>query len=119
MTKSILLLNSKAPYGQATALETLDLLLAASSFFKKISALFYDDGVFQLITQQHLPPQEVKNIAVQLTSLPHYDVAPIFVNENDLSLRGLTKADLIMPVQLVSNDDIKKLFTTFDVVIGL
>jgi tRNA 2-thiouridine synthesizing protein C len=119
MKQSILLLSSAAPYGITTALETLDLIFAAGSLFNKVSVLFLGDGIYALLRSQDPTQIQNESLGAQLASLPHYDVTPIYVHMNDLATRGLAVDDLVLPATLVTDQDIKQLVATYEMVISL
>lgn len=119
MKQSILLLSSTAPYGTTTALETLDLIFASGSLFNKISVLFLGDGIYALLRSQDPTQIQSESLGAQLASLPHYDVAPIYVHAADLAARGLTTDALVLPVNLVTDQDIKQLVATYEMVLTL
>lgn len=119
MKESILVLNPHAPYGTAHAAETLDFIFAAGAIFNKVSVLFYGDGIFQLLKNQNTTTLQMSALGPQLASLPFYDVTSIYVQANDLTMRGLQMADLILPVTLITDADIKQLVTEYECVLKL
>ena len=118
MKKRFLFINNKPPYGSLAAKESLDALLMASAFEQTIQVLFLGDGVFQLKKEQVRQAINTKNIASQLTALAVYDITDIFVAEADLTNRGLTADDLILPVKTLSTDEVSHLMNNQDVILS-
>ena len=47
--KNFMFLNRRAPYGTIYAWESLEVVLIAAAFEQKVSIMFADDGVYQLV----------------------------------------------------------------------
>lgn len=118
MKKRFLFVNQHPPYGTLKAKEALDALLMASAFEQTISVLFLGDGVFQLLKNQ--APQSIgsKNISANISALPIYDVNAIFVDEQDLTERGLTSDNFILPVKALSSAQVAQLIQQQDIVLS-
>ena len=116
--KSFLLINRQAPYGSSAARDALDVALTASVFEQDISLLFLADGVFQLLKDQQ--PQEIgqKNLAANLSALPMYDIDQIFVSASAMKERGLDKAQLSLPAELLDDQQIAALISRHDQVMS-
>ena len=113
MTRKILFLVAHPPHRGALAFEMLDELLVGAVFEQKISVLFIDDGVFQLIDggEPH------GNVARGFRALPTYDVDDIFVDVSALRRRGLSAAALSVPARTLTRAGIRKLIASHDVVV--
>ena len=116
--KSFLLINRQAPYGSSAARDALDVALTASVFEQDISLLFLADGVFQLLKDQQ--PQGIgqKNLAANLSALPMYDIDQIFVSASAMKERGLDKAQLSLPAELLDDQQIAALISRHDQVMS-
>lgn len=90
--------------------ELLDALLVAAAFGLEPAVLFQGDGVWQLLRHQHGKAWSAKSLAAQWQALPLYDVNDIYVDAQSLQLRGLSPADLVLDVQLITTNDISALY---------
>ena len=95
-TKKFLYVNRKAPHGTIYALESLEVVL--------IGAAFIDDGVYQLMQNQDTGGIASKNFSPTFKALGDYDVSKIYVEQESLEMRGLSKDDL-MPLTYEDEDD--------------
>ena len=93
--KKLLLVNRHPPYGSHLARAALDVALAAAAFEQDIALLFVDDGVWQLLPQQHAARIESKSIERTLMSMPLYDIDTFYVSARCLRERGLDPAGLL------------------------
>ena len=116
--KSFLLICRHAPYGQSLAREALDVALTAATFDQPVAMLFMGDGVLQLVKSQRPAAIAQKALDKQLAALPLYDVETIYVEAEALLARGLTPADLALPVQALHGDDIARQIDAHDIVLG-
>ncbi|EAR59677.1 hypothetical protein MED92_09773 [Oceanospirillum sp. MED92] len=107
--RSVLVLNQSAPYGSASARESLDVVLTCSIFDMPVSLLFAGDGVYQLTKEQNGSAVGQKTLEAMLSALPMYDVDSIYVTRNDLINSGLQESDLALPVQVIENDRLPEL----------
>lgn len=115
MPKKILLISRSAPYGKSTAREALDVALAASVYDQDISILFMDDGVFQLLKNQHSELIAQKNIASILPALPLYDIENIYIHQQSLDERAIEFDDLILnDLKSLNNKDVGHLLQQQD-----
>lgn len=112
--KSVLFLHRKAPYSSLATREGVDAVLATAAFGVPSALLFLDDGVFQLRQGQSPDAARLKRTAPLFEALEMYGVEEIFACKDSLQLRGLTPADLVIPVQVLDTDGIRQLFTRFD-----
>lgn len=111
--RRILFVISHAPQRGALALEMLDELLVGAVFEQKVSALFIDEGVFQLIDSG----ETQGNVARGYRALPTYDVSDVFVDGDSLKQRGLAVDSLAIPVRALTRGDVRKLVAGQDVVV--
>lgn len=123
--KRIMYVNRRAPYGTAYALEALDVVLAGAVFEQEVSAVFLDDGVYQLKRGQNPSVLDMKDFSKTFGALPDFDVMHLYVEEESLVQRGMTARDLIeVPreddtdaVTLISSSDLSVLMDRQDVVL--
>ena len=116
--KRFLYVNRKAPHGTIYAHESLEVVLIGAAFEQDVSLAFVGDGVYQLVKGQDTKGLEVKNFAPAFRALDDYDVNKLYVEEEALRARGLTEADLIVPVQLVSAERMAEIMENQDVVLS-
>jgi len=116
MIKKCLYVNRRAPYGTSYALEAIDAVLIGSAFDQDISLLFIDDGVFQLKKDQDTTDIEMKNFSPAYRAFDMYDVEKIYVSKEAMAARGLKKRDLIIDVEVLSDNTIKDLMDAHDVI---
>lgn len=103
-TKKFLYINRKPPHGSIYALESLEVVLIGAAFEQDVSLAFIDDGVYQLLQNQDTGGIGSKNFAPTFRALGDYDVSKIYVEEESLAIRGLTRDDL-MPLVYEDEDD--------------
>ena len=128
-TKKFMYLNRKASYGTVYALESLEVVLIAAAFEQDVSLAFMDDGVYQIVDGQNTDAIGMKNFSKAFHALGDYDINQLYVSEESLTERGLSKDDL-MPlvyededddwaekpsIQIVSNAELSKLMSEQDV----
>lgn len=98
--------------------EKLDIILTAAAFDQHVSLLFLDDGVFQLKKGQQPEKQQLKDTASIFNALEMYDVNDLYIEAESLQQRGLTQADLTLPMKEIGCQEVGRLFKRFDVVIS-
>jgi tRNA 2-thiouridine synthesizing protein C len=118
VVKKFMFVNRKAPYGTIYALEGLEVVLISAAFDQDVSLAFLDDGVFQLIKGQHTKAIDVKNFSPTYRALEGYDIEKLFVERESLEARGLSEENLIVPVEVLSRQEMGKLMEEQDVVIS-
>ena len=116
--KKFMFVNRKAPYGTIYALESLEVVLIGAAFDQDVSLAFVGDGVFQLVKGQDTKALEVKNFSPTFRALEDYDVTKIYVEEEALQARGLSAADLVIPVEAVSTERMAEIMNAQDVVLS-
>ncbi len=103
-TKKFLYVNRKAPHGTVYALESLEVVLIGAAFEQDVSLAFVDDGVYQLMQNQDTAGIGSKNFSPTFKALGDYDVSKIYVEQESLEKRGLSRGDL-MPLTYEDEDD--------------
>lgn len=116
--KKFLFLNRKAPYGTVYALESLEVVLITATFDQDVSVVFMDDGVYELAKGQNTKAIEHKNFSPTYRALDGYDVEKLYVERESLEARGLTEADLVVPVEVLSAVEMGQLMAEQDVVLS-
>jgi len=103
-TKKFLYINRKAPHGSIYAQESLEVVLIAAAFEQDVTLAFVDDGVYQLMQNQDTAALGSKNFSPTYKALGDYDVNQIYVEQESLEKRGLSKDDL-MPLTWEDEDE--------------
>ena len=116
--KKFLYINRKAPYGTIYALESLEVVLIAAAFDQDVSLAFLDDGVYQIVKGQHTKNIDVKNFSPTYRALEGYDIEKLYVEKESMDARGLTQADLLVDVKIVSAAEMSDLMESQDVVMS-
>ncbi len=118
VVKRFLYVNRKAPYGTIYAHETLETVLITAAFEQDVSVVFMDDGVFQLKKEQDTTGLGMKNFSPTFRALEGYDVEKLYVEKESMDARGLTADDLVVPVEMLSSNELQDLMDAQDVVIS-
>jgi tRNA 2-thiouridine synthesizing protein C len=118
VAKKFLYVNRRAPYGSIYALESLEVVLIGAAFEQDVSLAFLGDGVYQLTKGQDTKGLEVKNFSPTFRALEDYDVTKLYVEKEALEARGLTAADLVVPVEVVDAGRIAKIMEEQDVILS-
>lgn len=118
MTKNILVIQRTAPYGSSLAREGIDYVLTSAAYDQNISLLFLGDGVFQLLGKQDSKSIQLKNQLSALEVLPLYDIENLYLTEEDLAERNLSKEQLGLSVNIISRNDVHALIAKQDHVVG-
>ena len=93
--KNFMYLNRRAPYGTIYAWESLEVVLIGAAFDQKVSLMFVDDGIYQLVKGSDPSGIGMKNFTPTYRTLGDYGVRHMFVDSASLAARGLTQDDLI------------------------
>ncbi len=115
--KKFLVITRRAPFGSAQGREALDVVLMASAF-SRVSLLFMGDGIFQLKNGQDGSSLGIKDYSPAFAALEQYEVTDILVSAPDLEDRGMTTADLVIPVATVDAQAIRQLILANDIVLS-
>lgn len=116
--KKFLYVNRKAPYGTIYALESLEVVLIAAAFDQDVSLAFLDDGVYQVVKGQHTKGIDVKNFSPTYRALEGYDIEKLYVEKESMEARGLNESDLIIPMKVLSAQEMADLMQSQDVVMS-
>jgi tRNA 2-thiouridine synthesizing protein C len=116
--KKFLYVNRKAPYGTIYALESLEVVLITAAFDQDVTLAFVDDGVYQLVKGQHTKGIDVKNFSPTYRALEGYDIEKLYVEKESMEARGLKESDFIVPVKVMSVQELADLMLTQDVIMS-
>ena len=116
--KKFMFVNRKAPFGTIYALESLEVVLIAATFDQDVSLAFLDDGVYELVKGQNSRAIGVKNHSPSYRALDGYDVEKLYVERESMEMRGLTEADLLVPVEVLDSAAMADLMAEQDVILS-
>ena len=114
--KRYLFVMSRPPHSGTHLQETLDAILTAAAFDQEVGLLFVDDGVWQLKHYQQPGAMRVKDTAAIFQALEIYDVKDLYVEQESLDERGLSSADLILPVTNILRREVSQLMRAYDII---
>ena len=117
-TKRILFLLRQPPYGSSHALEALESVLVAGVFDQRVSVLFRDEGVWQLLDDQDGAGVDRRTLSKVVQALPQYDVNDLYVCATAIAQRGLTEKDLSLAVTVLDEDAQRALLAEQDAVVS-
>ena len=116
--KKVMFVNRKAPYGTIYALESLEVVLITATFDQDVSLVFLDDGVYELMKGQNTKAVGIKNFSPAYRALDGYDVEKLYVERESLEARGLSEAQLLVDVEVLSSAQMGQLMAEQDVVLS-
>lgn len=116
--KKFMFVNRKAPYGTIYALESLEVVLITATFDQDVSLVFMDDGVYEIVKGQQTKAIGIKNFSPSYRALEGYDVEKLYVDRQSLTERGLSEADLLVPVEVLDTEQMSQLMAAQDVVLS-
>lgn len=116
--KKFMFVNRKAPYGTIYALESLEVVLITATLDQDVSLAFVDDGVYELVKGQNTKAIGIKNFSPSYRALDGYDVEKLYVERASIEARGLTEADLLVDVEVLSSAEMADLMADQDVVLS-
>ena len=93
-------------------------MLIGAAFEQDVSLAFVGDGVYQLVKGEDTKALEMKNFSPTYRALDDYDVTKIYVDEDALQARGLSAADLVIPVEVVSAKRMGEIMENQDVILS-
>ena len=114
----MMFVSRRAPHGTVYALETLEAMLLAGAFPLQVSVVFMDDGVFALKAGQQPLAVGMKNFAAAYRALADHGVEELFVEQESLARRGLSPADLMVPVASIDSAALGELMSAQDIILS-
>lgn len=118
MMKRICIAQRSTPYQSLQAREALDAALMISAFDQRLSLLFFDDGVYQLLAQDTPNNYHLKNVAASLAALDLYDIREVLVEQESLDSRNIKPDNLALNCKILSRDDVKRHLGAQDLVLS-
>jgi len=114
IARNLLFVISHPPQRGALARELLDAVLVAGVFEQRVTLLFVGDGVYQLLDNR----RRDDNIARNFRALPSYDIDAVYVDRAALNERGLSAAQLVLPVRSIGRAALRRLVAAQHAVIN-
>jgi tRNA 2-thiouridine synthesizing protein C len=115
-SKQWLFLSSQGPWASAAPGACVDLLLTAAVFGEHVTLVFIGNGVLQLQTGQDAGGGGQKVLAKQFPAFELYEVNRICAEAAALQQHGLAVADLVLPVDVLDQGQIRTLLDSSDVI---
>ena len=106
MGDKVAVLMRKAPYGSVYTAEGLRTIMGIAVFEMDVRLVFIDDGVLSLVKGQDPAGLDMKPLGVAFPGLADMGVTEFYVHDGSLAERGLTPDDLVVPVHVVSAEQI-------------
>ena len=82
------------------------------------SLVFMDDGVYELVKGQQTKGIGIKNFSPSYRALEGYDIEKLYVDQASLEQRGLTVANLLVPVEVLDKQGLGELMQQQDVILS-
>ena len=117
MTKKVLIMIRKSPYGTVYAAEAIRAMMGLASFEIPVEVLFIHDGVFVALKGQKPEAIEMKSLGGVLPSLKEMDIEKFYVCEQSLKERNISADDLTVEAELCTPDNFEERLSEFDHII--
>ncbi|GAA5144019.1 sulfurtransferase complex subunit TusC [Thalassotalea piscium] len=116
-SKTVAIVNTKAPFAKTIAKEALDVALIYGSYEQETSLFFQGDGVYQLISGQQPEIINVKNFLKTFSAFEFYDLEKVYICQQSLADRNI-KADFhIGNVNVITTHEFSRLLHQHDVLL--
>jgi len=117
VVKKFMFVSRKAPYGTIYGHEMQETMLISAAFEQDVSVVFMDDGVFLIKKGHDTAAINIKNFSPAYRAFEGYDIEKLYVEKESLDARGLTADDLLVPVEVVTAEQLGDLMEQQDVII--
>jgi len=104
--QAISIIITTPPHGSDAASQALDTALACAAFDQKVTVIFQDDGVWQLLPQPIDSPLGDKSLLAQFKLMELYGVNAVKICSDSLKRARLTVEQLALPGQAMSRSEI-------------
>ena len=111
--QSWVILFRTTPYGNHLSRAAIDVALTAAAFEQRVSCVFMDDGVLQLLEGQDTDSGGQKNIGRMIPALELYDVEAVYHHAASARQYGLT-ADQLPASEAIDDAALKALVRQAD-----
>ena len=116
--KSLLCIVSKPPYAGTHTLEVLETAMVGAVFDFKVSLLFRDAGVWNLLPGQDASDIGLRTLSNVLQALPTYEVDRLYVCAQSLQALNIDSAELPVEHAVLSPEEQAALIAEQDAVVG-
>lgn len=116
-SKTLAILNAKAPYANVGGKDALDIALIFGSFEQAVSLFFQGDGVWQLIQGQNGSIISVKDYLKTFSAFEFYDIEELYVCQTSLEERNLLAKFHIEKVQVLDQQAFALKLTSHDTIL--
>lgn len=107
--QQVVFITTRSPWSGAAAAASADVLMTAAVFEQPVTVLFCGDGVWQLLAGQDGDGLELKTLARIFPAFELYDIRQIKVAQSSMAERALQPADLVVDVELVTDEQVRAL----------
>jgi tRNA 2-thiouridine synthesizing protein C len=105
----VAMLMRKAPYGSVYPAEGFRAMMGVAVFELGLCVIFLDDGVYTLVKGQNPAALDMKPLGEGFPTLPDVGIKEFYVHDRSLAERGLAPEDLVLPVRVVSGQEIEQI----------
>ena len=116
-SKTLAIINAKAPYGNSDGKDALDIALIFGSFEQAVSLFFQGDGVWQLIQGQDGSIISIKDYLKTFSAFEFYDIEDIYVCQTSLEERNLPAKFHIEEVQVLNQQEFADKLTSQQIIL--
>ncbi|CAA0118919.1 sulfurtransferase complex subunit TusC [Zhongshania aliphaticivorans] len=109
-----LYLFSRQAYGHSLAREALDMALATAAFDQKVSIVFLEDAIYQLLNATDAQSVETKPHIGVINALPLYDIENIYYLDDDRQSRAISESNLLVHARAISRPALQQLIAAAD-----
>jgi tRNA 2-thiouridine synthesizing protein C len=81
----LLIISTQPPYVASAAQDALEAALAASNIGIKVTFVFSQQGLYQLLDSQNSTSVNKRSIVKQINALPLYDIEDVYYAEEDMT----------------------------------
>ncbi|BES71562.1 hypothetical protein RE428_25800 [Marinobacter nanhaiticus D15-8W] len=103
MDRRYLFVIDRAPYGDWSGRETLDMALSAAAFDQPVALLFTEAGVNWLREQQHPTAIEQKTVSRNLSAAALFGIEALYADQSSLDRFAMTQTDPSLDVTPITS----------------
>jgi len=113
-SKNVMIIYHQAPHASIDTWEALDLTLTLAAFEQRVTVVYLDDGVYQLVKNQDTTKLGIKNCSRTIRAYPDHDINVIYMLKRDLDQRNLVAEELMMDIALLQVHELKDMMQEQD-----
>ncbi|QJC30933.1 sulfurtransferase complex subunit TusC [Enterobacteriaceae endosymbiont of Macroplea appendiculata] len=117
---NVAIIFSKAPYGNNSGQEGLDIVISISSFIEDIALFFISDGVLQIKSQQKSRNVFLPNNSLTFKMLLLCNINKFFVCEKSMNILGINDNidNWVIPVKYIQPNLWNKCISHYDIIMN-